>query len=257
MASTLWRNALMNALSSVSLSMIRKKPAPHPDERGGYRFFRKDRAQTVSVWRGRLAQYNTLMTPLFRFSMFAVNSPNDGPIWAVPGPGAGVPRKILSSSVEEADGAKFRSDAGQARGRSRRRQQSLDRVGDREGLPRGWRGDRADLAGRCAEKACRAARGRARRPSARPLRRHRALDHRRRVRCLEGKMGQDRLRGARDRLFRQGSARRALFGDHRGEFFQDHADQLLLADRDRAARRDASDRRRLDRDADLLRRREM
>jgi hypothetical protein len=67
----------MNALSSVSLSMIRKK----------------DRAQTVSVWRGRLAQYNTLMTPLFRFSMFAVNSPNDGPIWAVPGPGAGVPQK--------------------------------------------------------------------------------------------------------------------------------------------------------------------
>ena len=40
-----------------------------------------------------------------------------------------------------------------------------------------------------------------------------------------------------------------------GQFHQDHADLLLLADRDRAARREADDRRRLDPDADLLRRR--
>ena len=84
-----------------------------------------------------------------------------------------------------------------------------------------------------------------------------AVDHRRGVRGAAGEMGQDRLRGARDRVLRQGPARRPLSRDHGREFLQDHADQLLLADRDRAARREALDGRRLDPDADLLRRREV
>ena len=74
---------------------------------------------------------------------------------------------------------------------------------------------------------------------------------------LAGEMGQDRFRGARDRVLRQGPARRPLSRNHRRQFLQDHADLLLLADGDRAARRKASGRRRLDPDADLLRRREM
>ena len=121
----------------------------------------------------------------------------------------------------------------------------------------GGRGDRADLAGRCAEEAGRAAGQGARRYPAGPLRRHRSRDHRRGVRCAQGEVGQDRFRRACDRVLRQGSARRPLSRNHRRQFLQDHADQLLLADRDRAACRKASDRRRLDPDADLLRRREM
>ena len=41
---------------------------------------------------------------------------------------------------------------------------------------------------------------------------------------LQGEMGQDRLRRARDRVLRQGPARRPLSRDHGRQFLQDHAD---------------------------------
>ena len=47
---------------------------------------------------------------------------------------------------------------------------------------------------------------------------------------------------ARDRVLRQGPARRPLRRHHRGQFHQDHADQLLFVHRDRPARREADDR---------------
>ncbi len=69
-------------------------------------------------------------------------------------------------------------------------------------------------------------------------------------------LGPPRLSRPRHRLFRQERARRPLRRHHRGQLHADHAHLLLLAHRARPARREADDRRRLHRDADLLRRRE-
>ena len=68
--------------------------------------------------------------------------------------------------------------------------------------------------------------------------------------------GRHRFPRPRHRLLRQGRADRPLRRHHRRQLLPDDADLLLFADRDRPARREADDRRRLDPDAHLLRRRE-
>ena len=116
---------------------------------------------------------------------------------------------------------------------------------------------RLHLSGRRAQEAGRAAGRGGRRARGRPLRRHRPATLDAAFAAVKEAVGHARFRGARHRLLRQGSARRALRRHHGGQFRQDAADQLLLVHRGRAARREADAERRLAADAHLLRRREV
>ena len=137
------------------------------------------------------------------------------------------------------------------------RQQPLDRLGHRQGLPGAWRRARLHLSGRCAQEAGRAAGERGRRARGRTLRRHRPGHARCRLRDRQGEVGHARFPGARHRLLRQESARRALCRHHGGQLLPHDADQLLLVHRGRAARREADAGGRLAAHAHLLRRREV
>ena len=120
------------------------------------------------------------------------------------------------------------------------------------------RRNRPHLPGRGAGKARAPARRRTRRACARPLRRHRRAPRIDAVFAeVETAVGRHRFRRPLHRLLRQGPADRPLRRHDGRQFHQVAADLLLFVHGDRAARRKADDERRLDADADLLRRREM
>ena len=154
-----------------------------------------------------------------------------------------------------ADGSDL--DARQARPDHGGREQPLDRLGHRQGLPRPWRRSRLHLSGRGAQEARRAAGRGSGRHRRRPLRRHRAGDHRRRLRRACSKPGAALDFVVHAIAFSDKDELDGRYVDTtRRQFHQDHADLLLLVHRGRAARREADDEWRLAADADLLRRRE-
>ena len=157
----------------------------------------------------------------------------------------------------EHHGGSLRSHARQARPRVRRRQRPVARLGHRQGLPRPGGGGRPILSGRSRAQASRAAGRRDRRCGDGPLRRQRALDHRRGVRGGAEGLDFHRFRGSCHRLFRQGGARRALRRHHAGQLRPHHADLLLFVHRACPARREADAQWRLAAHHQLLRLAEM
>src|SRR3977135_4292190 len=106
-------------------------------------------------------------------------------------------RRSSRSRNEERHAGIRRGHARQARPDHGGGEQSLHRLGHRKSRPRARRRARLHVSGRRAEATRRAAGAGARGPRRRPLRRHRAGDHRRRIRGGLHPVGLARFRGAR------------------------------------------------------------
>ncbi len=169
--------------------------------------------------------------------------------YAIGGAVCGAARKVNAGSLG--------FDARQTRAHPGGRQQPVDCLGHRQGLPRPWRRLGFDLPGRRVEETGRAARTGTFRARGRPLRRHRSGDRGCGVCRGRGAMGRARFPGARHRLLGQGPALRPLCRHHGRKFRQDVADLVLFIHRARPARRKADAERRVARNAHLLRRREV